>query len=110
EGVHSGHPRVFISGMPANTFSYCRNGLNESKGEGSSSLEESLLQASSLVEDGDEAGALRFLLELEQEHARDATLLCMIGVVAEHLGAGGMAVDYFRRCLAEEPTDPAVLV
>src|SRR5690606_34695961 len=29
---------------------------------------------------------------------------------AEHLGAGGMAVDYYRRCLAEEPTDPAVLV
>jgi predicted Zn-dependent protease len=84
--------------------------LNEIRAGEGATLEESMLQASRLVEDGDEAGALQLLLELEKEHPRDATLLCMIGVVAEHMDAGGMAVDYCRRCLAEEPTDPAVLV
>jgi tetratricopeptide (TPR) repeat protein len=84
--------------------------LNKPTIKDRSELEEALLQASRLVDDGDEPGALRFLLELEREHSRDATLLCMIGVIAEHLGAEGMAVDYYRRCLAEEPTDPALLV
>ncbi len=73
-------------------------------------LESVLAEAAGMVDDGDDEGALAVLLEAERDHPSDSTLLCMVGVVASSLGAEGMAADFFRRCLAEEPTDPEVLV
>ncbi len=73
-------------------------------------IDDRLLEASRLAEDGDESAALELLLSLEPSHAENATLMCMIGVVAGHNGADGMAGDYFRRCLALEPIDPELLL
>jgi Flp pilus assembly protein TadD len=50
------------------------------------------------------------LLELERENPSAPALLCMLGALASQLGAEGMAMDFFRRCLAEEPMDPQLLV
>lgn len=83
------------------------------KGDGEESgtaLEASMLEAGRLAEDGEEAAALELLLEVERDHGDDAGLLCMIGVLAAHGGASGMAADYFGRCLARNPMDPAILV
>jgi predicted Zn-dependent protease len=73
-------------------------------------LAEGLEEASRLAEEGDADGALEVLLGLEPDHAEEPMLLCMIGATAAHVGAEGMAVDYFRRCLAAGPTEPMVLV
>lgn len=73
-------------------------------------LDEQLLEASRLSDAGEEQAALQLLLGLEPEHSENATLLCMIGALAAQLGVEGMAVDYFKRCLALDPTDPGVLV
>jgi len=80
------------------------------KDEARPALDELLVEASRLVEEGDEDGALRLLLDAEPDHPNDPTLLCMLGVVADQVGAEGMAADFFRRCLAEEPADPELLV
>ncbi|CAN5839786.1 hypothetical protein BH20GEM3_BH20GEM3_14650 [soil metagenome] len=45
-------------------------------------------------------------LETFPEHP---ALLCALGVAARHLGADGAAYEYFRRCVAQEPEDPALL-
>jgi predicted Zn-dependent protease len=73
-------------------------------------LEGSLLEATRLVEEDREDEALQMLLDLEREHSDVPTLLCMIGALAEQSGAAGMAVDYFRRCLALEPSEPQLLM
>ena len=72
-------------------------------------LEEQLLAASELSDEGRWQEALALLLELEPDHSDNATLLCMVGVVADQLGSTGMAVDFFRRTLEQEPTDPQLL-
>lgn len=79
-------------------------------GADSSDLVNRLEQASSLSDDGRWSEAADILLEEEAEHPRDATLLCMLGVVAQELGADGRAYDYFKRCIAEQPADPLLLV
>jgi tetratricopeptide (TPR) repeat protein len=79
-------------------------------GAAAKELEERLQEAAALTDSGDEDAALALLTELERDHADDATLLCMLGVLASHFGSEGMAADYFRRCLEQEPTDPAILV
>jgi Flp pilus assembly protein TadD len=73
-------------------------------------LEALLQQALRLTEEGEWHEAFRVLGLAEEEFPRDPTLLCMLGVASEEADAGGMAYEYFRRCLAEQPTDPAVLV
>lgn len=73
-------------------------------------LQPRLQEASQLSEDGRWGEAFEILLEEEPDHPRDATLLCMLGIAAEEVGAAGMAYDFFRRCLAEQPTDPYLLV
>ncbi len=78
--------------------------------QGVEDIEDRLLEASRLAEEGDDAGALELLLSLEPRHSDNPTLLCMIGVVAAHSGAEGMAGDFFRRCLALEPMDPELLL
>ena len=49
------------------------------------------------------------LLEALDEHPDDALLLCWLGIASERLGSEGEAYDWFRRALAQEPTDPFVL-
>ena len=49
------------------------------------------------------------LLESLQEHGDDAYLLGWLGIVSERLGEEGEAYEFFRRCLALEPTDPFLL-
>jgi Flp pilus assembly protein TadD len=78
--------------------------------EDHSTIEEYLLEATRLAEGGEEGRALEVLLGIEQDHAEDATLLCMIGALAAHAGADGMASDFFRRCLEQEPMDPQLLI
>jgi Flp pilus assembly protein TadD len=73
-------------------------------------LLERLRVAASLADDGDWGGALTILLEEEKEHPADPTLLCMAGVALRETGAEDVAYDYFRRCIAQEPDDPYVLV
>ena len=72
-------------------------------------LEEPLAEAARLFDEGDAAAAFELLSELESRHPDHPTLLCMLGVTAGETEAGGMAYDYFRRCLATQPDDPEVL-
>ena len=72
-------------------------------------LDEQLAEAARLAEDGDAGAAFELLLGLEQTYPEDATLLCMLGVIAGEADAAGMAYDYFRRCLATQPEDPHLL-
>ena len=53
--------------------------------------------------------AQTLLLEALPDHPRDALLLCWLGIASERLGEEGEAYDFFRRCLAEEPSDPFIL-
>jgi predicted Zn-dependent protease len=75
-----------------------------------SDLQQRLQEASRLADDDRWPEAFELLLELEPQHPRDPTLLCMLGVVATEVDAGALAYDYYRRCLAEQPTDPYLLV
>ena len=83
--------------------------MNNSESDSASPLEEQLAEAAKLAEDGDPAAAFELLLDLEQRSPEDATLLCMLGVMAGEADAAGMAYDYFRRCLATQPEDPHLL-
>jgi Flp pilus assembly protein TadD len=73
-------------------------------------LQAQLAQAVHLSEDGQHTQAFELLMLLEREHPEAPELLCALGALASHLGADGMAGDFFRRCLAQEPTDPHLLV
>ena len=53
--------------------------------------------------------ARELLLEALPDHPRDALLLCWLGIACERAGEEGEAYDFYRRALAEEPTDPFIL-
>jgi predicted Zn-dependent protease len=72
-------------------------------------LQARLAEASALGDQGEWDAALQILVGLESDHPDDAVLMCMIGVAARESGADGMAYDFFRRCVALEPTDPVLL-
>lgn len=72
--------------------------------------DERLVEATRLADDERWEEAYELLLELEHDFPEDATLLCMLGVVAGEASASGLAYDYFRRSLAAQPSDPNVLV
>ena len=55
----------------------------------------------------DEARSM--LLEAVEEHGEHAHLFCWLGIASERLGEEGEAYEFFRRALAQEPTDPFVL-
>lgn len=55
----------------------------------------------------DEARSM--LLEAVEEHGDHAHLFCWLGIASERLGEEGEAYEFFRRALAQEPTDPFVL-
>jgi tetratricopeptide (TPR) repeat protein len=72
-------------------------------------LAERLAEASTLAEQEDWPAAYELLLEEESRFPEDPTLLCMLGVAARESGTSGAAYDYFRRCIAHEPSDPVIL-
>ena len=53
--------------------------------------------------------ARELLLEALPDHESDALLLCWLGIASERLGDEGEAYEFFRRSLAQAPTDPFVL-
>jgi Flp pilus assembly protein TadD len=69
-----------------------------------------LAEASAMADEGDWMAALNVLLTAEQRFPLDPTLLCMTGVALRETGADDVAYDYFRRCLAQSPADPQLLV
>lgn len=69
-----------------------------------------LAEASAMADEGDWMAALNVLLETEKRFPLDPTLLCMTGVALRETGADDVAYDYFRRCVAQNPTDPRLLV
>lgn len=73
-------------------------------------LDEQLRDAATLVEEERWDEALQLLLAQEREHPEDPMLLCLLGATAREVGAEGQAYEYFRRCLAQNPADPVVLV
>jgi Flp pilus assembly protein TadD len=77
--------------------------------EGDERLVARLAEASTLADQGRWGEAFALLQEEEAAHPEDATLLCMLGVTARESGVKNVAYDYFRRCLAQDPTDPVIL-
>ncbi|CAN5850598.1 hypothetical protein BH23GEM6_BH23GEM6_25000 [soil metagenome] len=77
---------------------------------GSTDVQDWMLEAFRLSEEGLWADVFRVLRDAEREHPHDASLLCMLGVAADEADVGGLAYEYYRRCLAEQPTEPMVLV
>lgn len=73
-------------------------------------LDPRLQEASRLTEEERWSEAFSLLQEMEQEYADDAMLLATLGTVAGEMEARGLAYEYFRRGLASQPTDPAILV
>ncbi|CAA9363374.1 MAG: hypothetical protein AVDCRST_MAG89-3905 [uncultured Gemmatimonadetes bacterium] len=70
----------------------------------------------SLLRDAAEAGdqddwehAFQLLLAGLESFPDQPALLCALGVAASNLGADGAAYEYFRRCVEQQPEDPAVL-
>jgi Flp pilus assembly protein TadD len=84
--------------------------VSEDRSAGRELLDAGLQDAVRLADSEDWDAAFSLLQKLEGDHPHDATLLCMLAVTAGQVEARGLAYDYFRRCLAEQPTDPAVLV
>jgi Flp pilus assembly protein TadD len=73
-------------------------------------LDVQLQEAARLSDAGRDEEAFALLLDAEADHPRDPTLLCLLGALAGQVGADGVASDFFRRCLDEEPIDPRILV
>ena len=69
-----------------------------------------LREAAELGDEGAWDDAYRLLSGALDTAPDDAALLCSLGVAARHLGADGAAYEYFRRCVAQEPDDPVILV
>lgn len=78
--------------------------------ERTADLQSALVEATRLSEAGEDPAALDLLLRLEPDHSGDPTLLCLIGALAGQVGAEGMAIDFFNRCLALNPSDIEVLI
>lgn len=84
--------------------------MSDSTSPDTAGLQLRLQEASELSDEGSWAEAFEILRDEEERFPRDPTLLCMLGVAASEVDAGGLAYDYFRRCLAEQPSDPFLLV
>ena len=78
-------------------------------GMAAAAVEELVSEAESLGADERWDEALELLLEALPENAESALLLCWLGIASERLGSEGEAYEYFRRCLAQQPTDPFIL-
>ncbi|HEX7089382.1 MAG TPA: tetratricopeptide repeat protein [Longimicrobiales bacterium] len=72
-------------------------------------VEQVLHEALALGDEGSWAEMADVLARGLEESPDDPYLLCWLGVAERELGNEGMAYEYFRRCLAEEPADPHLL-
>ena len=83
--------------------------LNGGDDENAAAVDALVAEAESLGAEERWDQAQTLLLESLPDHPHDALLLCWLGIAAERMGEEGEAYDFFRRCLAEEPTDPFIL-
>jgi len=72
-------------------------------------VEQVLHEALALGDEGRWVEMTDLLGRALKESPNDPYLLCWLGVAHRELGNDGIACEYFRQCLAEEPTDPHVL-
>jgi tetratricopeptide (TPR) repeat protein len=72
-------------------------------------LEQVLSEALSLGDEGRWADMADVLAEALEQTPDDPYLLCWLGVAERELGNEGVAYEYFRRCLEQDPLDPQLL-
>jgi Flp pilus assembly protein TadD len=77
--------------------------------DAAASAAEVVAEAESLGAEDRWEEARELLLDALPDHASDALLLCWLGIACERLGDEGEAYEFFRRSLAQQPTDPFVL-
>lgn len=71
--------------------------------------QETLREAWALGDEGRLEEMAELLAAGLRDNPDDPYLLCWLGVAEKELGNEGTAYDYFRRALAEEPSDPQLL-
>lgn len=76
---------------------------------GRSDVDATLVEAAALGEEEEWPRAFSLLLTGLDRWPDHPGLLCALGTAARHLGEEGEAYSYFRRCLAQNPEDPAIL-
>lgn len=74
----------------------------------SGDVEQALQEALALGEAGQWQEMVELLLRYLDDD-EDPYLLCWLGVAERELGNDHMAYEYFRRCVAQQPTDPELL-
>jgi Flp pilus assembly protein TadD len=72
-------------------------------------LEDAIRQAASLGDEERWDEARDLLRETLEDAPDDPALFCWLGIASQRLGADGEAYEYFRRCLAQQPSDPFLL-
>lgn len=77
--------------------------------EASEEIDEVMERAALLHDGGAVDEAREVVAEALERFGEHPILLCWLGVAARDEGADGVAYSYFRRCLAQNPTDPAIL-
>src|SRR5690606_35699253 len=79
------------------------------QGDGMAGVEQALQDALALGDEGRWDEMTAALAEALEQAPDGPYLLCWLGVAERELGNEGTAYEYFRRCIAEEPTDPHLL-
>jgi len=82
---------------------------DEAPDEATAAVDALVAEAESLGAEERWDQAQTLLLEALPDYPRDPLLLCWLGIACERVGAESEAYDFFRRCLAEEPSDPFIL-
>jgi len=72
-------------------------------------VEETLQEALALGDEGRWEEMAGLLAAALRDSPDDPYVLCWLGVAEQEVGNEGAAYEYFRRALAEEPTDPQLL-
>lgn len=72
-------------------------------------VEQALAEALALGDDGRWEEMAQLLAVTLRDAPDDAYVLCWLGVAERELDNEGAAYDLFRRCLAQEPSDPHLL-
>lgn len=76
---------------------------------GMADIEALLDRALSLGDEGRWQEMAELLAGALEDEPDDAYLLCWLGVAERELDNEGASYDYFKRCLAQDPTDPQLL-
>lgn len=82
---------------------------DEAPDEATAAVDALVAEAESLGAEERWDQAQTLLLEALPDHPHDPLLLCWLGIACERMGEESEAYDFFRRCLAEEPSDPFIL-